>query len=1056
MEKKITIASKLLLLLIFVFGVCSSSSIAAKSDVSYADEKQQEIEVSGTVTDAETGEPLPGVNIVVQGTTIGTTTDMDGEYILEAPADATLIFSFVGYQEQTLRVRGRQEIDVAMQQAVTELEEVVAVGYGSMERGDVTGAVSSVQMNEQLASRPPDDFGQALIGEVSGVKVMSNSGRPGASSTIQIRGTKSISAGSEPLIVVDGVVTEGFDLNQINTADIESIEVLKDASSTAIYGSRGSNGVILVTTKSGEKGQKNSMDLSYSFGMQELVRKIDVMNAKEYAKASMDAAQNGWVETGGDPNAPNTVEARGDVKYTWPEIFETPEQLPYDTDWQDVIYREAPVHRVDLSFYGGGENSDYRVSAGYVNRKGIVMTNDYQKYTLNLNTNLEINDRINVGGKFNLLYDNEDEAYGRITEWAIQYPQIYPVKTEEGRLGGPSSVEMFGPWYGNLLFRAYNGHPLWRINDQIENKHFKTLTNVYAEINLLEGLNFETSINGVYNRSDNSHYTAKEHQLGPAYVGPGSFNISSGTNFNYIWKNLLRYSKEFGEHSINFVGGYEYTERDYYSHGGSRRDYDNDLIPYLSGGTNISNAWDGKNESSLSSIFGRVNYNYMNKYLLTATLRRDGSSRFGPENKWGNFPSFALGWRISEESFMEAKPLSISNLKLRASYGFTGNEGIGNYSWISSMSRSKVAIGDNLTTSYYPTSIENRNLSWERTREFNLGIDLGFFNQRIMIDADIYRTVSDELLLNIPIPNTSGFNNVLTNIGAVENKGLEFGITSRNFEGGKFNWTTRFNYSVNRNEVLELGPDDAPMIFYTSAMGRRVEVGEPLFSYYAYNYQGVYMNQEEIDADPASYEGAVPGAGKYEDVNGDGVLNADDRKILGNYEPDFSFDITNRFRYGNFDFSFLIEGTVGNTIYNNTDRRSKIYHEGRNYLGVKTKRWRSEENPGDGYHSRLSVERGGMEKTPSDYWLDDGTFFRLKDVTIGYSIPEKITSSIGISNARIYVNGANLYHIQEATGVYDPENFTGHGYVSPASRGITGSGTYPLARTYSFGVNVEF
>jgi TonB-dependent starch-binding outer membrane protein SusC len=636
-------------------------------------------------------------------------------------------------------------------------------------------------------------------------------------------------------------------------------------------------------------------------------------------------------------------------------------------------------------------------------------------------------------------------------------PPIYPVYTDEGFLGGTETIKEFNN-YSLILLRAFNGHPLFRINDEIRNEGFETIGNIYMDINILEGLNFNTAVSGFYKRVDNSNYQAKDRGMGESYFYVGRFDVSSSKTINYIWKNLIQYDKVLDKHSINIMGGYEYNFLDGYSHSGVRKDYNDDEIPYLTAGSTVLNANDNRHQSCLISIFGRLNYNYMGKYLTTASFRRDGSSRFGPNNKWGNFPSVSAGWIISEESFMDSFS-SISNLKIRVSYGFTGNNAIGNYQWISHMGRRNVAVGEDLVISYYPSNIENPNLAWERSEEWNYGIDLGLFNQRLVIEGDLFYNTSDNLLLDVPVPTQSGFTSVLTNIGEVKNNGVELSIISRNIQT-KLNWETQLNFNLIRSEVTQLGPDESSMYYGTGSFGNFNKInklGETPFSFYGYKCDGVYMNQEEVDNDPAAYHDAKPGCLRYVDIDGDGELTADDRTILGSYEPDYSFYLTNNFSYGKFDFSFMIQGVVGNTIYDDNAHRSLFYHYGRNFLSsVATHRWRSIENPGDGYHPKLTVDKYSLETVPSSFWLDDGTFFRLKDVTVGYSMPNKILSKIGVSYARVFFNGANLFTIQKAKGIYDPETFIRTtDYTSQQQIGVSGA-AYPTAKTYSFGINVEF
>jgi len=434
----------------------------------------------------------------------------------------------------------------------------------------------------------------------------------------------------------------------------------------------------------------------------------------------------------------------------------------------------------------------------------------------------------------------------------------------------------------------------------------------------------------------------------------------------------------------------------------------------------------------------------------------DGSSRFGPNTKWGSFYSLSGAWNVSGENFMKSQDV-ISNLKLKASYGVTGNDNFADYRWISKLTQARVALGNNLSTTYFPSNIENPDLEWEGTKQLNLGLEIGLLEGRLNIEGDVYFSKSDNLLLDNPVPSISGFTSAFTNNGEVKNKGVELNIRSINISNRKLSWDTFLNFSMNRNEVTQLGRNNAPMIFSLGSFGSMQKInklGEPVFGFYGYQYDGVYMNQAEIDADPASYPSATPGDGRYKDVNGDGVLDSDDRTIIGNVEPDFTWGLTNNFTYENLDFSFSFQGVVGGEIYDDNAHRSLFYHEGRNYLTEVNGRWRSEQDPGDGHHFKVSVDVDGFEKTASSYWLNDGTYLRLKDVTIGYKLPKDIISSLGMSHARIFFNGVNLFTISDAP-VFDPENFLNSNVSNALYRGVGGS-AYPSTKTYSLGINVTF
>ncbi|MEX2568071.1 MAG: TonB-dependent receptor, partial [Cyclobacteriaceae bacterium] len=941
----------------------------------------------------------------------------------------------------------QSSLQITLVESQASLDEIVVVGYGSMQKRHLTGSVGSVKMDETLASRPVVDFGQAMYGKVAGVNIMNPSGRPGESSRVQIRGVTSLSAGNEPLIVVDGVPLPDFDLNSINAADIESIDILKDASSAAIYGSRGANGVVLVTTKSGKAGRE-TFNVNYTFTTQRVMNKVDVMTGPEYAQAAIDAAQNGWINSGGDPNAPNTIEARGQYRYTWPISLENPETL-WNTDFQDLIYRVAPMHLANLNFSGGSEKTTYFFSAGIVDQQGIVLKSDYQKYSMNMKANSKINSWLTVGGMFNVNYENEQVPHPNTSQAAVQYPSIYPVYGNGGFLGGPNSVDGFENHYG-ILIRAFNAHPLHWNSDEDLRHRINASANLYTEVGILPGLKFRSSIYTFYRRSDRKLYVPGNTGLATDRVARASSSMNRTVNL--AAENLLVYNKSWNGHNLDAVAGYEFNHREIYLMQGERREFENDLIPYLSAGNVIYNTSDADSEYSLVSILSRVNYNYMDKYMVSGTFRRDGSSRFGPENKFGIFPSVSAGWRVSEEDFMKEQNL-VSNLNFRASYGLTGNDNFGNYQWVSAMSQGRAAIGDNLFTVYSPSSIQNPDLAWERSKQLNLGLDLGFFENRVFLETDFFTTVSDGLLLDVPVPSITGFTSVFQNIGSMESNGVELNLITQNLVG-PLDWNSQITFSRIRSKITSLGPDNAPMYLQRANMGIINQVGQTPFSFFGYAYDGVFLNQDQIDSDPVEYPFPVyPGDGKYKDVNEDGVINADDRTILGNAQPDFNWAVTNNFKFKNFDLSFLFHGSVGGDFYFADNRRSLFYHEGRNYLAEVNNRWRSPEEPGDGHHYKLSVDLHGLEKLASSYWLTDGTYTRLKDLTFGYTLSEEYTTRLGLSGLRIFFNGTNLLTIQSTTAI-DPENSSGS-ITDPSTMGVQHS-PYPTAKTYSFGLNVKF
>lgn len=1025
-------------------------------ELPYTEPIREEVDriVKGKVTDNK-GVPLQNVSVIVVGAQGGTTTNNEGQFSITVSdnSNITLEFSSVGYQTRRMTVGNQTEVNVVLELDVAGLSDVVVVGYGTQKRGEVTGAIGSLKINEEISSRPIENVGQTLYGKISGVQVLQGSGKPGSSASIQIRGINSISAGTQPLIVINGIQMPNFDLNSLNVSDIESIQVLKDAASAAIYGSRGSNGVILITTRSGKSGDEPKVEVNYAHSFQKIVRKVDVMNAAEYAQAAIDAAQNGWTDIGGDPDAPNTIQARGSYMYMWPEVFETPDKLPFNTDWQDVVYRTAPMDNVNIALSGGGKSSNYRLSAGYLNQEGIMILTDYKKYTLNFNIDAKVGDRIDIGAFTNVLYDYGHNPPAYMSQSAIQYPSIYPVWGDDGNIGGPLNTPGFPDWahWNTILFRANVGNPYYRSKDDYEFSNLKFSGNIYTDIKLLKGLNFKTTLNTYIGRADTKNHDAVDLLMGPSGFAPGNVASSADKVVSYTWDNLLTYNLNVEGHSLNLLLGYEDNNINRYRFTAERRNYANDNFPYLNAGGIIYGAGDQASMTRLVSYFSRLGYNYSGKYFITAQFRRDGSSRFGPNSKWGNFPSLSVAWSITQEPFMRAVESVLNDLRLRASYGFTGNDNFSDYAWISTMGQAKVSLGNNLLMSSYPNSLANPDLKWERTRQLNIGVDIGLWRNRLMIDANAYNSTSNDLLLNVPVPATSGFQNVFTNIGKIQNNGFDISISSRNLVN-KLKWTTQVTFSTNKSKVLQMGPDGSPL--FNNLNGGMLAaniIGKDLFSFFAYNYIGVYMSQDELDKDPSAYSTAKPGDGKYEDVNRDGKLDADDRKVIGKNTPDFIYGMTNTFTYGNFDFSFLINGLEGMDIYDVTTRRSARYHEGRNYFGKVTQRWRSEQDPGDGYVHRLTTTLDQMVQTASSYWLQDGSYIRLRSVTLGYSLPERLIKNMRISKIRVYFNATNPLMITDAI-VNDPENFDG----SATTMIRQSHDPYPTTKTFTFGLNVTF
>jgi TonB-linked SusC/RagA family outer membrane protein len=1001
------------------------------------------ITVSGKVSDA-VGNPIPGANILVKGTTNGTTTDADGRYSLSVTEnDAVLVFSFIGYITQEVAVNARSVIDVVLVEDVQSLEEVVVVGYGTQKKTDVTGAIASVSA-EQIADRPVTSFTEALAGQMAGVQVQQIDGAPGGSGLIvRVRGTGSISAGSSPLYVIDGYPIEG-DISMINPSDIQSIDVLKDASATAIYGSRGGNGVVIVTTKKGVAG-KPKIELNIFTARQQVANKVDMMNSEQYTQWFIDGRNNAWVQAGGNADDPNEIRTSSDFKI--PVEYRNPGSLP-NTNWQDEIFRTAPMQNYQLSVSGGTDHTRYLISGGYIKQDGIIINTDYERYNVRSDVSSRISDRIEIGLNLEASMANsnhvENGKYGPV-QLALVVPPTFPVYREDGSYGSPLN----GPYDFTPVTDPSPVETAMEIDNMQRN--LRTLGKAFFDVKILEGLSFRTSLGGLITQNRSSYYR-------PSYVNrdsnpaPNTVEASSNTSQETDWllESLLFYNKAFNDiHSVNAVAGYTRQYNHFESNYVFATNFPNDNIHTLNNGQ-VTDGDSRQSEFSLISYLARVNYAFKDKYLFTATIRADGSSRFGANNKWGTFPSLSLGWRMSEEEFMQAFRF-ISDMKIRTSYGFTGNNAISNYGAIGLLGTTRYVIGDNLVNGVYPSTISNPNLGWEMTRQFDLGLEMGILRNRILFEIDYYYRSTKDLLLSVPVPRITGYGTQLQNIGKVRNLGLEFFTTSRNLVGA-FKWNTSFNISFNRNKVLALGSDDNPI--YASAPnvsnGFITKVGHPIANFFGYINDGVYLSEEQIAAS-AHHPTTVPGDPIIRDTNGDGVINAADRTIIGNNQPDFFYGINNDFSYKNFDLGIQLVGSQGGEVFSMSSRFTKFFHGARNARADAANRWRSPEEPGDGHYFRANRNFSGLQKEPSNYWVQDASFLRVRNATFGYKLPQKMLDNARMQSFRVYFSIQNLYTFTDYFG-FDPE-------VSTSGSGLTRGGDYtgyPTARTFTLGVNVVF
>ncbi|MDR6941028.1 TonB-dependent receptor [Mucilaginibacter pocheonensis] len=1025
----------------------------------------KDIKVKGKVVD-EKGLPLAGVTVKQEGTKFGAITNVNGEYELTVPNGARLTFSYIGFSSQTVDVKGTADVEtiniaLKVNTSGKQLNEIIVVGYGTQSKRAVTGSISSVKY-DNFKDRANSNVTQSLAGELPGVSITQAQGAPGSTPIIKIRGTSSITAGTNPLYVVDGLPLENFNLNYINPQDIESVDVLKDASSTAIYGSRGANGVVIVTTKLGKPGQTN-VNASYEYGVQDVTRRIDMMNAQQFVQYYVDAHNNAWVALGNGHQASDPNSARSSA-YKIPEDFTTnPGRFGNGTNWQDVMFRSAPLQNAQVSVSGGTDKTQFLFSVGYLNQDAVLDANYYKRLSLRTNIKHKISDHFTVGTNlsFTGIFDRTDGTAGKsdVVSLGLQSDPIFPVYTETGSLGfrDPTSK-----WYRFIPYSdLIEWHP-YSLTRQIEakNKSFNTLATGFLEYKIIDGLKFRTSINAnLYNNSYNSYANAGQG-YGYSAVLPAQGVVRSNYSLNWLTENTITYDKQFGDHSLSALIGYTAQhERDEYSQLVSSN-FPNDLVHTLNAGT-ASSGTSTASEWAMVSYLARVNYNYKGRYFLTGTVRRDGSSRFGTNSKWGSFPSVSAGWLISDEDFMKNATL-FNNLKLRASYGVAGNNQIPNYGPVSLLTTSNYVSGGSLASGLTVSNISNPNLKWEKTNQFNLGIDIGLVKNRINFTAEFYNSITNNLLLNVPVPDITGFSTQLTNIGKVRNRGFEFSLSTKNTVNA-FKWTTDFNLSFNRNKVLQLGPGNAPLLFTDYVVQVKTEVGQPVSNFYGYIFDGVYKNQAQIDGSP-HVTGTTPGEPIVRDVNKDGKIDANDQTTIGNAQANFASGITNTFSYKGIELSFMFQGSFGGQITNQLTRYLGIWNGGRNaYAGV-TNYWRSESDPGDGVHFKPSISPTAMEQSFSSYWVESATWVRLKNIRLSYTLPKTWLKHTPAKGARIYVNAENV-HLFSKYKNFDPENTTYPSTVpssTPSSGVPSGAfygvdyGSYPVPRVITFGAKVDF
>lgn len=990
--------------------------------------------VQGIVTD-QSGEPLIGVNIQVKGTNKGTASDFDGHYVLEdIDENAILVISYIGYQTLEIPVAGNSTLNIVLLQDSQLLDEVVVVGYGTQKKSDVTGSITRVGESE-IRLTPVVDVNKALQGHSAGVLITQNAGDPGAGSTIRIRGTSSINASNSPLYVLDGYPLEGSDISFIDPSSIQSIDILKDASATSIYGSRGSNGVVLITTKKGTEG-KTRISLDSYYGIQSIRHKIPLLNGEQYAEFINEARINGGGEAYFDGSSPERP---------------LPTAIGKGTDWQDEVFQTAPIQQHSLSILGGTNQTKFSIIGSLYDQDGIIINSGYNRYSIRANIDHEINEFVILGISLAGSRSNNNAARtatgggvsGGITNAALNFAPSFPVYDENG-----TYYKNKGSLNGSLV-----DNPVALANEVTnQSLRHRFLSNIYAEIKFLKDFKFRTSWGGDIGSSKTNNYFSRLVVLGEGQNGVAS--ISEGTSENWLSENTLTYSKWFNDiHDFNALIGYTIQQTHYESLTATAENFNSDFSLYynLGSGSTLKAPASGESTHMLISYLGRINYSYANRYLLTATVRRDGSSRFAPNNKFGIFPSFALGWKILNEPFI-GQLNRISDLKLRMSYGTTGNEGIGDYRFMSLIGTHYYPLGlgnPETRAGNAPSSLSNESLSWEKNTQLNIGLDFEVANNFFVV-ADYYNSITSDLLFSVNIPSSSGYSSSLQNIGELQNKGFELGVgghLSRN----AFKWESRINLSYNENKVLKL--DGRPQFTTGGGIGHLVvsntvllDVGHSVGNFYGLKKIGIFNSEEEIAG--SAQVNAQPGDIKYEDINQDGIINEADRTVIGNGNPKYFGGFNNTFYWHNFKLNVFLQGAFGNEILN--FQRFDLYNlNGNNNQSIEIlDRWTPTNTNTD---IPRANSRGGS-RTFSSFHVEDGSYLRVKNITLGYDFNRNILNKLHLSKLNIYCTLQNWFTVTKYTG-YDPEiNYFG---TSAINQGMDYQ-SYPSSKTVLFGLSIGF
>jgi TonB-linked SusC/RagA family outer membrane protein len=991
--------------------------------------------VQGKITDPS-GLPLPGVTVLIKGTTQGTITDANGDYNFpNVPDNAVLVFSFVGMKTQEIPVKDRPSVNITMEEDAIGIEEVVAVGYGTMKKSDLTGSIVSVKSSE-IQKMPVSRVDQALQGKVAGMIISNEKAQPGSSPVIRIRGDNSISGDNSPLVIVDGIFD--FDLNILNPSEIESVEVLKDASAKAIYGSRGSNGVLIITTKSGKSG-KTRIDFNSYASFTKITGKVDLMNAEEqYTLLST------YPETG-----PSYSEIQDLLSLYDPDN-------PEGTDWQDVIFRNTLMQNYNLNISGGNNKTSFVISASHSQQEGIIKNTGYNMQSLRIKLHHRVSEKLAAGVNVYLGKTNQDNTRidelsgatgGSATYAANQFSPILPVYDSEGN-------------YSAMPASSTLDNPLAIITEREDELNTSSLnTTLYAEYKIVDYLKLRSSLNKKVNNSWRNRWVGKD--LIEAF-GIGKSIINSGYSDSWLSENTLTLDKIFmKKHHLTVMGGVTGSKYAYRSVDAASSDYPTEALKYYAlelGSPESQSVNSGLTENAMLSYMGRINYIFDNKYLLTVNFRADGSSKFAKNNKWGYFPSAAFGWRISEEPFVKNQLPAINNLKLRLSYGSTGSQAISSYQSLANYNNTIIPLGESFYNAVTSSRIANPDLKWETTDESNIGLDLSLFKSRINLTADFYIKKTKDLLYSKNLPAYSGYTSQTANIGSVNNKGIELSLNTVIVENKKLRWESDFNFSLNRNKVVDLGEDEFQLYDFSGGkFGSTwyenviLQVGEPLGNFYGYLFDGIYQNESECAELPYPEGACYPGMPKFKDISGpegvpDGRITSDDRTIMGNGLPDFVWGFSSTVMYKNFDLNILLQGVYGNEILN----LNRIKLEKGGSVENKLARLLTESWNGEGTSNTVQSIDYGVGPCSSRI-VEDGSYFRIKNIVLGYNFPSQLIHRLKIQSLRFYVSAQNLLTVTDYSG-YDPEINSRSGNIA---RGIDDGG-YPTCKTFTFGINLGF